>query len=100
MRKNDRCALWGCNNGHRYSDRYVIKPNILKLGQSLQMRFFSPKNENKVKTWAKLANRLFVDSTGKKKTFQVSKYTKFCTNQFEYGMQIEAAPNPTLFLKY
>ena len=39
---------------------------------------------------------VFVDSSGKIKTFQVSKYTKVCSNNFEYG---EAAPNPTLFLK-
>ena len=63
------------------------------------MHFFSPKNENEVKTWAKLINRVFVDSSGKKKTFQVSKCTKICSNHFEYGRPVEAAPNPTLFLK-
>ena len=78
-----------------YSDRYVIKPHISKWDQSLQMCFFSPKNENEVKTWT----RVFVDSSGKKKTFQVSKYTQICSNHFEYGRPVEAAPNPTLFLK-
>ena len=65
----------------------------------MQMRFFSPKNENEVKTWTKLVNRVFVDSSGKKKTFQVSKYTKIFSNHFEYGRPIEVAPSPTLFPK-
>ena len=63
------------------------------------MHFFSPKNENEVKTWAKLINRVFVDSSGKKKTIQVSNCAKICSNHFEYGRPVEAAPNPTLFLK-
>ena len=63
------------------------------------MRFFSPKNENEVKTWTKLVNSVFVDSSGKKKTFQVSKYTKICSNHFEYDRLVEVAPNPTPFLK-
>ena len=33
------------------------------------------------------------------KTFQVGKYTKVCSNNFEYGRPVEPAPNPTLFLK-
>ena len=49
MGKNDRCAVWGCDNDRRNSDRYVIKSHISKWDQSLQMRFLSPKNENKVK---------------------------------------------------
>ena len=44
MGKNDKCAVCGCDNDRRYSDRYVTKPHILKWDQSLQMRFFSPKN--------------------------------------------------------
>ena len=76
MGKIDRCAVWGCER--QYSDRYVIKPHISKWDQPLKMRFFSPKNENEVKTWTKLVNRVFVDSTPKKKTFQVRKYTKIC----------------------
>ena len=63
------------------------------------MHFNSPKNENEAKTWTKLVNRVFVDSSGKKKTFQVNKYTKICSNHFEYGRPVEAAPNPTPFLK-
>ena len=97
--KNDRCAVWGCDNDRRYSDRYVIKPHILKWDQSLQMHFFSPKNENEVKTWAKLVNRVCVDSSGKEKIFQMSKYTRICSNHFEYGRLAEAAPNPTFFLE-
>ena len=57
------------------------------------MRFFSPKSENEVKTWTKLVNRVFVDSSGRKETFHLSKYT------IKYGRPVEAAPNPTLFLK-
>ena len=76
-----------------------MKPHISKWDQFLQMRFFSPKNENVVKTRAKLVNRVFVDSSGKKKTFQVSKYTKICSNHFEYGRPVEPAPDPTIFLK-
>ena len=60
------------------------------------MRFFSPKNENQVKTWTKLVNGVFADWSGKKKTFQVS---KICSNHFEYGRAVEAAPNHTFFLK-
>ena len=59
------------------------------------MHFFCPKNENGVKTRTKLVNRVFVDSSGKTKTFQVSKHTKICSNQFEYGRPVKAAPNPT-----
>ena len=33
------------------------------------------------------------------KTFQVSKYTKICSNHFEYGRLVEIAPSPTLFFK-
>ena len=99
MGKNDRCAVWRCDNDRRYSDRYIVKPYISKWGQSLQMRFFSPKNENELKTWTKLVNRIFGDSFGKKKTFQVSKYTKICSNHFEYGRPEEAAPNSNLLLK-
>ena len=54
--------------------------------------FFSPRNENEVKTWTKLVNRVFVDSFGKK-TLQVRKYTKICLNHFEYDRPVEAAPN-------
>ena len=35
----------------------------------------------------------------KMKTFEVSKYTKICSNHFEYGRLVETAPSPTLFLK-
>ena len=83
MGTSDRCAVWGCDNDRQYSDRYVKKPYISKWDQSLQMRFSFPKNENEVKTWTKLLNRVFVDLSGKKKTFQVSKYTKICSNHFE-----------------
>ena len=65
----------------------------------MQIRFFSPKNENEVKTWTKLVNRVFVDSSGRKKTFQVSKYTQIYSNHFEYGRLVEGAPNPSLFLE-
>lgn len=44
-------------------------------------------------------NRVFVDSSGRKKTFQMSKYTKICWSHFEYGRPVETAPYPTLFLK-
>ena len=98
MGKNDRYAVWRCDNDRRYSNPYAIKPHISKWDQFLQMRFFFPKNENEVKTCTKLVNRVFVDSSGKKKTFQVSKYTKICLNHFEYGRPVEAAPNPILFL--
>ena len=50
-----------------------------------------------MKTRTKLVNRVFVDSSGKKN--KVSKYTKICSNHFEYGRPIEATPNPTLFRK-
>ena len=63
------------------------------------MRLFSPKNENEVKTWTKFVNIVFADSSGKKKTFQVSKYTQICSNHFEYDRLIEAAPKPTFFLR-
>ena len=29
----------------------------------------------------------------------MSKYTKICSNHYEYSRAVEAAPNPTLFLK-
>ena len=50
------------------------------MGSIFANTFLSPKNENEVKTWKKLVNRVFVDSSGKKKTFQVSKYTNSCSN--------------------
>ena len=99
MRKCDRCAVWVCDNDRRYSDRDVIKPHISEWDQPLRMRFFSTKNENEVKTWRKLVNRVFVDSSRKKETFQVRKYTKIYSNHFRYGRSEEAAPNPFLFLK-
>ena len=91
-----KCAVWGCDNDRRHSDCYVIKPHISKWDQPLQMRFFSRKNENEVKIWTKLVNIIFVDSSGKKKTFQVRKYNKILSNHFEY---VEVTPNPILFLK-
>ena len=99
MRKSDRCAVSGWDNDRRYSDHYVIKPHISKWDQSLQMHFFSPKNENEVKTWTKLVNRVFVDSPGKKKTLQVSKYTKICSNHFEYDTSRFMTMMPWLVLK-
>ena len=66
MGENDICAVWGCDNDRPYTDRYAIKPHFSKWDQSLQMRFFSPKNKNEVKTRIKLVNRVFVDSSGKK----------------------------------
>ena len=60
----EKMAVRGCGNDHRYFDRYVIERHILKLDQSLQMRFFVQKNKNKVKTWTKLINRIF-DSSAK-----------------------------------
>ena len=39
--------------------------------------FFSTKNESEVKTWAKLVNRVFVDSSVKMKTFQMSNPPRF-----------------------
>ena len=88
---SDRCAVWGCDNGCQYSDCYVINPHVPKWDQSLQLWFFSPKNENEVKTWTKLVNRVFVESSAKKKTLRVSKHTKICSNHFEYGRPVEAA---------
>ena len=38
---------------------------------------FANKNENEVRTWTKLVNRVFVDSSGKKKTFQMSNPPRF-----------------------
>ena len=58
---SDRCAVWGCDNDCQYLDFYVIKPHIPKWDQSLQLWFFSPKNENEVKTWTKLVDRVFVE---------------------------------------
>ena len=96
---SDRCAVWGCDNGCQYSNCYVINPHVPKWDQSLQLWFFSPKKENEVKTWTKLVNKVFVESSGKKKTLHVSKHTKICSNHFEYGRPVEAAPNPTRLLK-
>ena len=62
------------------------------------MCFSSPKNENEVKIWTKLVNRV-CRLIWKKKTFQVTKQTKICSNHFEYLRSAEAAPTPTLFLK-
>ena len=47
----------------------VMKPHISRWDQSFQMRFFSPKNENKVETWTKLLNRVVEYSSEKQKTF-------------------------------
>ena len=47
----------------------VMKPHISRWDQSFQMRFFSPKNENKVETWRKLLNRVVEYSSEKQKTF-------------------------------
>ena len=47
----------------------VMKPHISRWDQSFQMRFFSPKNENKVENWTKLLNRVVEYSSEKQKTF-------------------------------
>ena len=47
----------------------VMKPHISRWDQSFQMRFFSPKDENKVETWTKLLNRVVEYSSEKQKTF-------------------------------
>ena len=67
MGEHYRCAVWGYDNDHQYSDHYVIKPHISKWDQSLQMHFFSLKNENEVKNWTKLVNRVFGDSLEERK---------------------------------
>ena len=56
------------------------------------MRFFSPKNENEVKTWTKFVNRNFVDLSGKEKRFQVSKYTKKLQPEKEQLQEIPSDP--------
>ena len=40
-----------------------------------------------------------VGSSRKRKTFQVSKYTKRCSNHFEHSRPVDVAPILTLFLK-
>ena len=69
------------------------------MGSNFANAFFSTKNKNELKTWRKLVSRVFIDSSRKKETSQVRKYTKICSNHFGYGRPEEVAPNPFLFLK-
>ena len=71
------------------------------MGLIFETRFFSPKIQNEVKTLTRLKNRASLDHLAKKKkkTFQLRKCTKICSNHFEYGRPVEAAPNSNLFLK-
>ena len=43
MGKNDRCAVWGCGNGRRYLDSYVIKTTYFKMGSIFANAFFLSK---------------------------------------------------------
>ena len=41
----DLCAVWGCDNDQRYSEKQKILPHVGIL------RFYSPKNNNNVLSW-------------------------------------------------
>ena len=96
MGKNDRCAVWVCDNDHKYSNCSVIKPRISKWNQTSEILFFSRNNEIKIKTWTKMLNKVLADS-GKKNSFQVNKYTNVCSNYLRYGRPVELASHPILF---
>ena len=59
---------------------------------------FLSKEGKQSKNLNKACKQSSVDSSGQKKTFQVSKYVKICQNHLEYGRQVETAPSPNLSL--
>ena len=53
-----------------------------------------------LKTWTKLVNIVFVDSSEKKENIPIQQIHQDLFKPFlKYGRTVEAAPNPTLFLK-
>ena len=99
MGKSDHCAVFNCSNDRRYPDKYVIKEHITKWDGSNKMKFFSAKNENEMKIWSQKIYREVIDKDGKKRDSTVTKYTKVCSNHFEYGRPTQVSPHPTLYMR-
>ncbi|XP_068757672.1 uncharacterized protein [Montipora capricornis] len=85
MPGGDHCAVWGCDNDHR---RYPEKQKVLPHVEIL--RFYSPKNNKDVLSWARAINR---------DQFKVTTSTKVCSNHFVQGYRTSQCPTPTLYMK-
>ena len=70
MPGGDHWAVWGCDNDRRYPEKQKI---LLHVGI---LRFFSPKNNKDVLSWARAINR---------DQFKVTTSTKVCSNHFVQG---------------
>ena len=85
--KKDRCAVFGCNNDHRFVEKYMVKEHSV----SSEVRFCSCKDPRPLATWTRLLSR---------KGFKVNKNAKVCSNHFKFGGRpVDSHPHPTFFLK-
>ena len=84
MPSGDHCAVWGCDNDRRYPDKQKILPHVGIL------RFYSPRNNNDVLSWARAFYR---------DQFKVSMSTKVSSNNFVRGYGTFECPTPTLYIK-
>ncbi len=85
MGNGDHCAVWGCDNDHRYPLKQKILPHVGML------RFYSPQTQTDIVKWGKLISR---------KHFKVTKNTKVCSNHFKLRYRCRTScPYPTLHMK-
>ena len=63
MPSGEHCAVWGCDNDRRYTEKKKIFPHVGIL------TFSSPRNKKDVLSWARASNR---------DQFKVSMSTKVC----------------------
>ena len=63
MPSDDHCAVRGCDNDQRYPEKQKILPHVGIF------RFYSPRNNNDVLSWARAINR---------DQFKLSMSTKVC----------------------
>ena len=77
-------AVWGCDKDRRYPAKQKVLPHVGIL------RFYSPKNNKDVLSWARAINR---------DQFKVTASTKVCSNHFVQGYRTSQCPTPTLYMK-
>ena len=84
MPRRPHCAMWGCNNNWRHSEKQTILPHVGIL------RFYSPKSKKDVFSWARSINH---------DHFKVTMSTNVCSNHFAPGYRNSECPTPTLYIK-
>ena len=76
--------MWGCNNDRRYLEKQNMLPHVGIL------RFYSPKSEKDVMSWAASINR---------DLFKVTMSMKVCSNHFAQVYRTSECSTPTLCMK-